>query len=333
MKPILKILVIRFSSIGDIILTSPVVRCIRHKYPACEIHFLTKAQYQNLVAHNPYINKIHLLDKSPALKAIELKAEGFDYVIDLHNNLRTKVFKSVLSVDSNGFEKVNFEKWLAVNFKNIESLPTIHIVDRYVNTCKNIGVENDNEGLDFFINPNENVDFFLALQNEKYFAWAIGAQHFTKRYPTNKIIEVCKNLNIKIVLLGGKEDSIEAEKIEAACPENIINYCGKLSIHQSAIVLKAAKLLVSNDTGLMHMAAAFKKPIVSLWGNTITQFGMTPYYGKHEIKNTVFETLDLNCRPCSKIGFNTCPKKHFSCMNNISNDELTNCIKNYFITL
>ena len=331
MKSAPKILLIRFSSIGDIVLTSPVPRCIKNKYPNAEIHFLTKGQYTSLLAFNPYIDKVHLLDKSPASKALELKVEGYDYVIDLHNNLRTQIFKSVLGAESQAFDKVNFEKWLAVNFKQVSGLPQIHIVDRYLNTCKALGVSNDNEGLDFFLNPEENIDEFICQIGEGYVAWAIGAQHFTKRFPSQKIIAVCKLLQMKLVLLGGKEDKAEADKILDSLSGQVVNLCGSLSMHQSAMIVKEAKLLVSNDTGLMHIGAAFKKPIVSLWGNTIPEFGMTPYYGKYEIPNMKFEMGDLKCRPCSKIGFNACPKTHFNCMNQVNEAELAQTIQQMFL--
>ena len=331
MKSTPKILIIRFSSIGDIVLTSPIPRCIKNKYPKAEIHFLTKAQYTGLLAFNPYIDKVHVLDKSPALKALELKKEGYDYVIDLHNNLRTQVFKSVLGAESQSFDKVNFEKWLAVSFKQISVLPQIHIVDRYVNACKTLNVSNDKEGLDFFLNPEENIEEFVNQIGDGYVAWAIGAQHFTKRFPSEKIIAVCKLLQMKIVLLGGKEDKAEADKIVASFSGQVVNLCGSLSIHQSAMMVMEAKLLVTNDTGLMHIGAAFKKPIVSLWGNTIPEFGMTPYYGKYEIQNSKFEIRDLSCRPCSKIGFKSCPKTHFNCMNQINEVELAQTIQQMFL--
>lgn len=326
-----KILIIRFSSIGDIVLTSPVPRCIKNTYSNAEIHFLTKPQYANLLQFNPHIDKFHLLDKSPALKALELKKEGYDYVIDLHNNLRTQVFKSILGAESQAFDKVNFEKWLAVSFKQMSVLPDIHIVDRYINTCKILGVSNDREGLDFFLNPDENIEEFRNQLGVEYVAWAIGAQHFTKRFPSEKIISVCKLLQMKIVLLGGKEDKIEADKIALSFSGQVLNLCGSLSIHQSAMVVKEAKVLVSNDTGLMHIGAAFKKPIISLWGNTIPEFGMSPYYGKYQIQNSIHEIQNLSCRPCSKIGFKSCPKKHFNCMNLINEAHLAQSIQQMFL--
>jgi ADP-heptose:LPS heptosyltransferase len=124
-----------------------------------------------------------------------------------------------------------------------------------------------------------------------------------------------------VVLLGGKEDVATAKEIAAACGAQVIDFCGKITLAQSAWLVKNAALVQTNDTGLMHIAAAFHKPIISYWGNTLPAFGMTPYYGKlgkDEIYPAQFiENKDLACRPCSKIGFKACPKGHFKCMDTL----------------
>ena len=151
MKSAPKILSIRFSSIGDIVLTSPVPRCIKIKYPKAEIHFLTKAQYISLLAFNPYIDKLHVLDKSPASKALEMKKEGYDFVIDLHNNIRSRFLANKLRIKRKyRFPKLNFLKWIYVRFK-INLLPDIHVVDRYFESVKSLGVLNDKKNNQFFI--------------------------------------------------------------------------------------------------------------------------------------------------------------------------------------
>jgi ADP-heptose:LPS heptosyltransferase len=175
-----------------------------------------------------------------------------------------------------------------------------------------LGVKNDEAGLDYFISANDQVSISslpIELHNG-YIAIAIGAQHSTKRMPVHKLIELCKSITSKIVLLGGKEDVKMAEEIVKTDPEKIFSACGKYSLNQSASLIKQADMLISHDTGLMHIAAAFKKKIVSIWGNTMPELGMYPYKTEHfnaEVKG-------LSCRPCSKIGFNECPKKHFNCM-------------------
>ena len=310
-----KILIIRFSSIGDIVLTTPVIRCLKKQLPNAEIHFLTKPQYKEILSHNSYIDCLHLLDKPILQKANELKKMHFDCIIDLHNNLRSLIFKSIINTESYSFNKLNFEKWLMVNFK-INTLPKKHIVERYLETTKTLGVTNDGEGLDYFIPKNISIETYnyTSLQNGKYIAFAIGANHFTKKLPNEKIIEICNQINHKIILLGGKEDEENGEIISTNCNKNVINLCGKLSINESALIIKNSLKVITHDTGMMHVAAAFKKEIISIWGNTIPEFGMTPYYGKLDVGCLKLEVQNLSCRPCSKIGFSKCPKGHFNCM-------------------
>jgi ADP-heptose:LPS heptosyltransferase len=304
-----KILILRFSSIGDIVLTTPVIRCLHEQLPDAEIHYLTKPQYKTVLEHNPYIHQLHVLDKPLVQKILELKQLRFDYIIDLHNNLRTRIIKGIINTTGFSFDKLNFEKWVLVNTK-INILPDIHIVDRYMQTVISLGIINDGKGLDYFI-PDD-----ITVENlpEQYIAFAIGAQHFTKKLPNEKIIDICKNIHQPIILLGGKEDAINGDQIVSLAGKHAINMCGKLSLHQSAYIIKQASKVITHDTGLMHIAAAFKKEIVSVWGNTVPEFGMTPYYGSYSIPNTIFEIAPLYCRPCSKIGFQKCPQGHFRCM-------------------
>jgi ADP-heptose:LPS heptosyltransferase len=111
-------------------------------------------------------------------------------------------------------------------------------------------------------------------------------------------------------------DNETAEKIIKALPnQQIVNACGKFSLQQSASIVKQAAVLLTHDTGLMHIASAFQIPIVSVWGNTVPALGMYPYYPQNEKGFSIHEVSNLKCRPCSKIGFKTCPKKHFNCMN------------------
>lgn len=320
----MKILIIRFSSIGDIVLTTPVIRCLKQQLNA-EIHYLTKPNFENILNTNPFINKLHVLDKSLIAKAKELQAENFDFVIDLHNNIRTLIFKIALGVKAHSFPKLNIEKFLLVNFK-INKMPNIHVVERYFKPAEKLGITNDGKGLDYFLPNNFHFDNSLDL-NQPYLAWAIGAQHFTKRFPIHKIIAICNKINLPIYLLGGKDDEENGDEISKQTNGNVVNLCGKLSLHQSAYVVKNSQLLITNDTGLMHIGAAFQKRIISLWGNTTPAFGMYPYYGNSEVKQTLFENNNINCKPCSKIGFNSCPKKHFKCMEDLDVKNIINEVK------
>lgn len=318
----MKILIIRFSSIGDIVLTTPVIRCIKQQVEGIELHYATKKSFKSILENNPYIDKLHLLEKDIKPLLNDLKKENFDYIIDLHNNLRTKIIKFNLRTRSSSFNKLNFQKFIYTTFK-INKLPEIHIVDRYLQTANVLGVKNDNEGLDYFIPKKDEVNITKYNINENYVGIVIGAKFATKRLPTNKIIELCKNVNKQIVLLGGKEDFEEGDKIlNSLKRDNIFNACGKFNLNQSASLIKQASIIVSHDTGLMHIASAFDKKIISIWGNTVPEFGMSQYVSKSN--KILIEVKNLKCRPCSKIGYNKCPKEHFDCMNKIDIDSIIN---------
>jgi len=306
----LKILVVRFSSIGDIVLTTPVVRMLKKQLNA-QVHYLTKSAYVSLLKNNPYIDSVYQIEQSINEVIADLKKENYDYIIDLHNNLRTQILKFRLGIPSRSFNKLNMEKFMLTSFK-MDSLPQVHIVDRYLDAVTNLGVKNDNEGLDFFLSAADKVE--LSLFPKNYIAFVIGGQHVTKILPNNKIISIIKKVEKPILLIGGPEDVVRGEQIISQT-KNTINTCGKYSLLQSAFLIQQAKLVITHDTGMMHIAAAFKKKIYSVWGNTVPAFGMYPY--KADENSKMIEVKDLNCRPCSKIGYDKCPKGHFKCMQEI----------------
>lgn len=317
-----KILIVRFSSIGDIVLTTPVVRCLKNQIKDVEVHYVTKRIYKSVLEANPYIDKLHVMDKELVDVVDTLKNENFDFIVDLHRNIRSRLLIFKLRKKSATFNKLNIRKLIYVNF-HINLLPNIHIVDRYFNAVKKLGVINDNEGLNFFINPDKEISknqLPLTHQNG-YIGFVIGSKQNTKKFPIHKIIEVCKIVDKPFILLGGKEDFVDADKIYKAVGNKIFNACGKYDIPSSASLVKFADKIITNDTGLMHIAAAFNKPILSLWGNTVPAFGMYPYLIDNS-KSKVMEINGLTCRPCSKLGFKECPKSHFKCMELISVDEI-----------
>ena len=314
----MKILVIRFSSIGDIVLTTPVLRCIKQQVQDAELHFLTKKQFAPLISNNPYVDKIKTLDSSWDLMIHELVVEKYDYIIDLHHNLRTlRIKKALIGIPNSSFNKLNVPKWL-YTFLKINRLPKIHIVDRYIAAAKPLDVKNDLQGLDFFINEKELIKDkdIPASHAYGFIGIVIGAALNTKKLPVEKIRELCNSIQYPIMLLGGKEDKENGDIIAIGDDIKIYNSCGKFTLNESAQLVKKAKLIITHDTGLMHVAAAFNKPIISIWGNTTPLFGMEPYYRENSLAtNKIFE-LELSCRPCSKIGYSKCPKGHFKCMQN-----------------
>ena len=331
----MKILILRFSSIGDIVLTTPVVRTVKTQLDKAEVHYATKAQYKDLFVANPYVDKMHYLGESLGELIHELRQEKFDYIIDLHHNLRTLRVKRALGVPSFSYNKLNVEKWLKVNLK-IDKLPPLHIVDRYMKTVEPLGVRIDALGLDYFIPEKDEVptEWLPEGFRGEYVVYAIGAQHGTKKLPLEKMIELCDRINKPVVLLGGVEDAAIGSQVEQFFSRDgesaetreglqrmnkktrVYNGCGKFNINQSASVVRQARYVFSHDTGLMHIAAAFRKEVFSIWGNTIPAFGMYPY----RTRFTVLENNRISCRPCSKIGYEKCPKGHFKCMKELSLD-------------
>lgn len=310
-----KILIIRFSSIGDIVLTSPVARCIKNQVKDSEVHFLTKKSFASIVALNPNVDKVYSIEKSIDEVIGQLKEENYDYIVDLHYNIRSVLVKMKLNKPFGTVRKLNLKKWLLVFFK-IQKIKSKHIVDRYLIAAKKTGIVNDNQGLDFFIPAKDEVAInSLPLSHQQgYIAFVIGAKHFTKRLPKEKIVSICRKIKQPIILLGGKEDKEVADFIESEIGAKIYNACGPYNLQQSASLVKQAQKVITHDTGLMHIAAAFKKEIISIWGSTVPEFGMYPYLPKGAKQAQLIEVKGLSCRPCSKIGFTKCPKGHFNCM-------------------
>jgi ADP-heptose:LPS heptosyltransferase len=296
------------------VLTTPVIRCVKQQVPNAEVHFATKEIFQDIVAYNPYLTKVHLLGKDTQAHIKSLKEEKFDIILDLHNNLRTKRIIWALGIKAFSYDKLNIQKYLLVNFK-WNQLPDIHIVDRYLATAKTLGVKNDSLGLDYFYPSNFDNTKVLELVSNKapYTALVIGANHTTKKLPLVKLVELLNNLKGNVVLLGGKAEVEEAQELLKQSDFvhlDIVSTVGLFTLHESAYALQLAEKVITHDTGLMHIAAALKKPIISIWGNTVPELGMYPYLSSH----INLEVKGLNCRPCSKIGFKACPKGHFKCM-------------------
>lgn len=294
-----KILIIRFSSIGDIVLTTPVVRCLKEQTD-CELHYVSKASFKPVLGANPHIDKLWLFDKDVSEVVDDLKAEQFDQIIDLHNNLRSHRLTQALKVPSHKFKKHNLQKFVLVNFK-WNTLPDVHIVDRYMETVKELGVVNDQKGLDYFIEEKDqlSLDFLPSTFQAGYTGFVIGGQHDGKMCSAKKISSICKNLNSPVVLLGGPEDKQKGEEIALACGDLVFNTAGMFNLNQSAWLVKNAHVIITHDTGLMHVASAFKRKIISLWGGTVPELGMYPY-----LPGEGSQILEVKhfMRPSSKLG-------------------------------
>lgn len=310
-----KILIIRLSSLGDILLSTPLIRTIKKKCPHVKIDFLVKGQYKDILLNNPYLENIILYrqEKKGLISLFnELKKRNYDPIIDLQNNRRSSYLTSKLNAEILKFNKRDFDKFLLVNFKinlmkNVDTIP-----QRYANSVE---LKLDDEGLDLF---TSNKSSNLFEENIKYIGFAPGSRHFTKMWLKEYYIELGNLLNnagFKIALLGGKDDKNICSEISSKITDSI-NLCNEDDILQTAADMKKCLAIVCNDSGLMHTACAVKIPVLTFFGSTVREFGFTPY--KNE--NIILENAGLSCRPCTHIGKSYCPKGHFKCMKEIKPD-------------
>jgi ADP-heptose:LPS heptosyltransferase len=317
-----KILVIRFSSMGDIIYTTPIIRCLKLQLPGCEIHFLTKEQFHYIYQKNPYLTKLHFLKPTLQETIQDIKAEKFDYIIDLHNNLRTTLIKLLTGTPASTYKKDRLSKWLALKFKWKKLFSDVHLVDRYMEAVKFLGVKNDNKPIDYYIAKNYNLEQLLpASHRGKFVAFVIGATHYNKRMPNEKIIEACKQINLPIVLLGGKDVEANGLEITETLGAQVYSTCGLTNLDESVFIVSKATKVIGFDTGLTHIAEAFHVPIASIWGSTTPDLlGVFPY----QVSDSLVIGVDLPCRPCSKFGLDHCPLGHFKCMRDIPPEAISN---------
>ncbi len=321
-----KFLLIRLSSIGEIVLATPVIRCLKNQVADAEVHFLTEKEFKPVIEHNPYIDKLHLLEGRIEQLAEKLWDEHFDYIIDLQHNERTSQLKKELKAPSVSYNKLAFLKSVYTSVK-LNFLPRVHLVDRYMKTVERFGVVNDGAGPDYFISKEEEIKRgdIPAAHAAGYIVCAIGGAYSTRRWPVHKWKEFCEKMDHPIVLLGGPEDRQRGDTIALADSIKVYNACGKFSLNECADIIRHAKLVISHDSGLMPIATAYKKPVISLWGNTVPSFGMYPYYGNWFADVQLFDMVQVNklrCRPCSQAGYGKCPQGHFKCMEKITVDAM-----------
>ena len=312
----MRLLFIRFSSIGDIVLTTPVIRCVKQQIPGVEIHFLTKLSMKEVTEANPYIDHFHYLDQEINEIIPVLKKQSFDAVIDLHHNQRTWRIKRALGVKAFSYKKLSIQKIILTTF-GIDLLKNEHVTKRYLDTVKLLGVVDDGKGLDYFI-PSATKSVVNDLpENFKpaYVGLVIGASYFNKKMPLEKLSALIASIKLPIVLIGGPDDREVGVALQQSFGNRVFNACGNYNINESAIFVKQANYIVSHDTGFLHIACAFNKPTVTIWGATTPALQFSALYPANS-ESPRFDAIvpNLNCQPCAKQGSNHCPKGHFNCM-------------------
>lgn len=304
------ILIIRLSSLGDILLTTPLLRSVKKRYPDIKIDFVLKEQYKELLQFNPHISRIYeyktdKVEKKALFKT--LKENKYDLIVDLQNNFRSFKLRRAANAPAVKFNKKTLSKFLLVKFKYNRLRNAGPIPKRYAKTLGNFQL--DNGGLEFFL-PGSTKSMLGDFN--KYIGFAPGSRHFTKMWPKQYYADLGNQLMSKgylVVLFGGKSDIQICYELSVKIPGSI-NLCNEDQIFDTATDMKKCRAIVCNDSGLMHIACSLKIPMLTFFGSTVKEFGFMPY----NCKSLVMENAGLNCRPCTHIGRETCPKNHFRCM-------------------
>lgn len=302
----MKILIIRLSSMGDIILTSPVARCLKQRHPDAELHYLVKAPFVPLVECSPYVAKVHTL--GPLADTLSLlQSEHYDYVIDLQHNHRSAQLRRRLRCPSSTCRKEDLRRlWLVLTKRNI--LKHSHVVQRYLQAAAPLGISDDGLPLNLFYRTDSQLQSHPLMQ-QSYVAIACGAQHTTKQIPPAQLRHLVQSIEAPIVLLGDESDGRRIAEALQPLPHRVLNLCGHTTLHQLAQWIDHAAVVIAADTGIMHIAAALQRPLVVVWGSTTPQLGFAPYR-----TDALNSEVPLPCRPCSKVGKEQCPRRHLRCL-------------------
>lgn len=331
-----KTLVIRFSSIGDIVLSTPLLRVLRARFPKGQIDYVTRMEYAELVRSNQNLNHTYEFDAREGFEGLrslkkKIRDEGYDLIVDIHDSLRSKYLRSLRGPRRFVLNKRVLERSMLVNLKKNLYKEITPVADRYIEPLSDLGVTNDGQGLELHI-PDETLfgvsGKIAALKLnrfEKVIGLCPGARHFTKRWPSDRFARVgaafAQKMDAKVLLFGGSQDATICNQIcwdinNQAGVDRATSLCGQLRLLETAAAMEYCDVMITNDTGLMHIAVAMHKKIVAVFGSTVKEFGFFPY----DRKAVVLETGGLSCRPCSHIGLSECPEKHFRCMTEIEPD-------------
>ncbi|MBN1542768.1 lipopolysaccharide heptosyltransferase II [candidate division KSB1 bacterium] len=329
-----KILVIRLSSIGDILLTTPLLRLLRRRFPQARIDFVVKEGFADLLRCHPAITSLIRFAPRGGLNGLvalrqELRKTNYDLVIDIHKNWRSRFMtlgfprEAVLR-----YRKYACQRVLLI-WAKINCYPAVIPVHRrYLDALKKYGIADDGEGLEMALNPQTQQEMQVWLERNGYRAeemnigLAPGAGKTTKRWPAESFARLARLLmrrpDVRIWILGDRDDQTAADQIVRENPARVVDATGRLSLMQSACAIAAMNGLICNDSGLMHLATAVRCPVVAVFGPTTREFG---FYPQGE-RCTVVEHKNLGCRPCSAYGSKRCPRRHFRCMKEIASEQV-----------
>jgi len=332
---------------GDIVLTTPVIRGLNRHFPDLKVDYLVKERFRDLIAYHPGVSRVRTIPTDlPFRQLIQLRSKiqssgEYDYLLDLHDNLRSKILTFLSRVPYARYNKNRFHRWLFIYWKIRTPQVEKYITNRYFETVESLGVQDDGEGLDFYF-PADFQYSSPALQSrveqfhgtENPLTVAPGAAWPTKIWIPDRFARTCERLitelNADIALLGGpgEQDLVNNLLSSVAVPRNRIhNFVGETTLLESARILRGARMHLANDSGLTHIATAFQTPVVVILGPTAKPTVFHPKYTRHEI----VEDEDLRCRPCTHMGRKRCPLGHFRCMRNIEVEDVYSACKRMLV--
>ncbi|MFI5201042.1 MAG: glycosyltransferase family 9 protein [Candidatus Kapaibacterium sp.] len=316
-------MILRLSSLGDIVLTTPLIRALRERYPESQIDLIIAKEFEALVPLMEGISKVHLFDKKSGLHGLlgfrrELKEKKYDYVLDLHNVLRTRILRRGLAQHLSVINKRTFQRWLLVLYKIDRLKYAPDVIGRYFETASPLGVTDTGAGPKLNISSNHDA-MRIAI--------APGSRHWNKRWPAENFAIVSKELIARgyhIDLHGSSADKNVAEQIAKKLPDgSYTNFVGMLSLADAAREIGNAGVIITNDSGLMHIAEAVGTRVIAIFGPTVTQFGFKP----RAADAVILEVKGLYCRPCTANGLEHCPEKHFRCMMEIASEHVVEILR------
>lgn len=310
-----KILVIRLSSLGDVLLTYPLLDLIKKNETNCKIHFLVRDKFVDAIQFNHNVDKTFTYSPENAKQIkVLIQENNYDLILDLQNNFRSRQITLQSKARVYRFKKPTLKKFLLVNFKLKLIEPDFSIAKSYIKTL--YPYFSDKLTLYFDIPQEKEIESLKkvppSFSNKLIVGMAPGSRHFTKRYPIdyfkvliNKLIEN----DFAIAIFGGKDDYEICKSLET---NNVFvkNFQNGNDLLETAAIMKKCSVIISNDSGLMHLASLLQIPIVAIFGSTVREFGFAPIFEK----SLIIENTNLKCRPCSHIGRDSCPEKHFKCM-------------------
>jgi lipopolysaccharide heptosyltransferase II len=313
-------LAVRFSSLGDLVLVTPLLRAIRAAHPDAELTLVTKSEYRPLFTHNPHLTELIAYDPVTPLRelAAALRGRRFTHRLDLHGSLRSRALRVLLGGRWHGYPKRRLARAILIHTKRDVFRDRRHVADRYFDAARGLGIRPDGRSPEVFLGVAalRAADRFLAergLGQQRTLVAAVpGAAHATKQWPERHWHELVADLvaaGMDVVVVGGGRERELGARIAAAGGGRAASAAGLFDLQETAALLRRARCTVAGDTGVMHLATAVGTPVVLLLGPTVGAFGFLPY----QARATVLERSEP-CRPCSSRGGPRCPLGHHRCL-------------------